>query len=325
MKPNICNAIVVVKALVLVVLLALTADSATFARLLGDAGKLDPVLAELVAPMQARGIDVVAGDTSVVRLSKRPRIARLSGMPTNQPADITHVPWMDEFLRGKTGFVAGVKSADRGHAATTKDKFLAEWQKATVDRRVFLSFTSADVKAAHKAAQALRERGYVTFVFLNPGETTPRYDAVFVGSMFSQAGHHIVLDTGNARKSHGVLFEARLARGGTDGPGTGNSRPTKPKGPPGDRKGAFDEEAFVRGVSNGWVVTENPAIPDKLFVHRAISGGMLVDLLYNIKVESDGSWTVYKPGQTYGSRSFGSRLGSVRRPTGVSIGSCNCQ
>jgi hypothetical protein len=147
--------------------------------------------------------------------------------------------------------------------------------------------------------------------------------------MFSQAGHHIVLDTKNARKSHGVWLEASLARGDTDGrpdpPRSGPpKKPSSPStgNPSGSRNGEFDKRAFTDGVTNRWVVTRNPEIPNKLFVHRSSSGGMLEDLLYNIKVESNGTWTVYEPG---GGGSFGTRVGSVRRPSGVSIGRCTCQ
>jgi hypothetical protein len=265
-------------------------------------------------------------------------------MPATPPTDIMHAPWMNEFLSGATGFVAGAQTAEPGHAAKTKDKFLAEWQKAAASKRVFLSFTSADIKAAHAAAQALHARGYVTFVFLNPGKPKPRYDATFTGKMFLEAGHHIVLDTQNARKSRGVWLEATLAREITGGPGKspGQGGPrgslsrgqTRGDGPPNKSRGAarggavaagFDEQAFVDGVRNRWVVTENPATPGKLFVHREISGGMLVGLLYHVKIESDGSWTVYEPSGSRGAQSFGSRLGSIDRPPRVDIGSCNCQ
>ena len=81
------------------------------------------------------------------------------------------------------------------------------------------------------------------------------------------------------------------------------------------------ERKFVRDIREG-VVTRNPAKPDKLFVHRAIRGGRLVDMTYVIKVGKDGSWTVHKAGP--GGR-YGRRVGKLGRPVdGVSIGSCDC-
>jgi hypothetical protein len=71
-------------------------------------------------------------------------------------------------------------------------------------------------------------------------------------------------------------------------------------------------------------VTQNPDVPGKIFIHREQSGGILEDLLFNVKVESDGSWTVYDPSGAGGVRSFGRRLGSIERPPRVVVGQCTC-
>ena len=312
-----------------VALLALNIGGAS-GKLLGDKGQLDPVLKELVKPLHAKGIDVFAGDTSVKRPTKRPRIALLTGMPTAKPADFDELEWMASFKSGASGCVLGAKTSEPGNAAQTEDEFVAKWQNAYPGKRVFLSFTSKDVEWAEKAAQVLQAKGYVTFVYLKSGESTPPYDPKFVGEMFSQASHHIVLDTENARKSPGVWLEAEQARKFMVGAGatasqTGpsgsetSSDPVQPKEPIARKrsKSGFDEEAFTEGVRGGWVVTENPNTPKRLFIHRDSRGGMLNDLMYRVKVEADGSWTVFK--------SSGARAGSIRDPPSVSIGSCNCR
>jgi hypothetical protein len=85
----------------------------------------------------------------------------------------------------------------------------------------------------------------------------------------------------------------------------------------------FDKQAFLKGL-NGWVVSRNSnGVPNKIFIHRAVSSNALVDLLYNVKLESDGSWTVYDPGGS-GVPSFGRRIGSIERPPLVRIIPCNC-
>jgi hypothetical protein len=301
-----------------VALLALNIGGAS-GKLLGDKGQLDPVLEELVRPLHAEGIDVFAGDTSVKRPTKRPRIALLTGMPAARPTDFAELEWMASFKSGATGCVLGAKTSEPGSAARTEDEFVAKWQKADPGKRVFLSFTSKDVEWAEKAAQVLQAKGYVTFVYLKSGESTPRYDPKFVGEMFSQASHHIVLDTENARKSPGVWLEAEQARKFMVGGSETSSAPVQPKEPIARNrsKGGFDEEAFTEGVRGGWVVTENPNTPKRLFIHRDSRGGMLNDLMYRVKVEADGSWTVFK--------SSGARAGSIRDPPSVSIGSCNCR
>lgn len=84
-------------------------------------------------------------------------------------------------------------------------------------------------------------------------------------------------------------------------------------------------EQFWRGVEGGWIVTENPSERGKLFVHRSKSANALVDLIYLVKVETNGSWTVYKPTRTSSGSGFGRRLGSGEAPRSVSVGLCGCR
>jgi hypothetical protein len=84
-------------------------------------------------------------------------------------------------------------------------------------------------------------------------------------------------------------------------------------------------EQFWRGVEGGWIVTENPSERGKLFVHRSKSANALVDLIYLVKVETNGSWTVYKPTRTSSGSDFGRRLGSGDAPRSVSVGLCGCR
>jgi len=278
-----------------VALLALNIGGAS-GKLLGDKSHIDPVLKELVKPLHEKGIDVFAGDASGNWPTTRPRIALLTGMSTAQPTDFDDLEWMASFKSGATGCVLGAKTSEPTGAAQTESEFVTKWQNADPGKRVFLSFTSEDVEWAEKAAQVFQAKGYVTFVCLKSGESAPPYDPKFVGDMFSQASHHLVLDTENARKNPGVWLEAEQADKFMNG---------------------LNEEAFTKGVRGGWVVTKNPSIPKRLFIHRYSSGGMLNDLMYRVKVEVDGSWTVFN--------SNGSRAGSIGNPPRVSIGSCNCQ
>jgi hypothetical protein len=310
MKFNLQKGRSIIKPVTLTILLVFFIHQAAFGKLLGERSNLDPFFIELIKPLDSKGIDVVAGDTSVVPLSKpnRPRIALLAGMPTELSIDDKKPPWMKEFVSGTMGIVAGTQISQKGYTAETEDQFLGKWRAAEKDKRVFLSFTSADVKEAQAIAKALQERGYVTFTFLNSGEHKPRYDTAIAGNLFSEAGHFIVLDTANSRKSPGVWLEATLARSLSMG------KKAVVNG--------FDEQSFIDGVSKRWIVTENPEIPGKLFVHREISGGALNDLLYNIRIETNGSWTVYRP---KGTKTYGTRLGTITSPPSVEIGSCNCR
>lgn len=324
----------------------------TFAEIVGDSTKLDPLLRRMMQPLDKQGIDVVGGDAADVVLSKasRPRVARLVGMPTpDRDRDWRKVGWMRDFETGAAGFVAGVRSSGAVwapvEAPKSEEKFLVEWNKAIPERRIFLSFTSADAAHAHAAAKALSDAGYVTFVFLRVGDEKAPFDAGFVGRMFAEAGQRMVIDTKSARKSEGVWFEARLAQGKTPPAGEPMRSPSAPSEGPGDREGpqgrtpprggrpvspvsgpatSPEMEEFLRGVERGWIVTENPNSPGKLFVHRSSNGGMLTGLVYLVKVEKDGTWTVHRPRRGRSGSEFGERVGAVRAPRSVSVGTCGC-
>ena len=335
--------------LALITISSLCLGTTALARRLGDKTKRDQLLETLEKSLEKRGINIVVGDASGVKMrtNARPRVARLDGMPTPDPdRDWTKAPWMREFETGMSGFVGGVKAPDHASelvtGARTQESFLIEWNKASSDHRVFLSFTSEDKAHAHAVAKALEDAGYVTFVFLRASDERPTFDAAFVGRMFAEAGHRMVIDTSNARESKGVWFEARIARGNRPPDGDHPGSPSSPGGSFDDGKGpgsgtsrrggqaAADSvsnpemDRFLRGVDAGWIVTENPSTPGKLFVHRSSSGGMLSDLVYLVKVEKDGSWTVYRPKSGGSGSKYGKAVGKTEAPSSVSVGSCTC-
>jgi hypothetical protein len=99
---------------------------------------------------------------------------------------------------------------------------------------------------------------------------------------------------------------------------------TVPEPSPSDVPG-FDADAFTAGVRGTWVVTENEDYPGKLFVHRRQEGRSLVDLMYHVKVEANGEWSVYRPDAYQIRPSYGTFLARVARPAGVKIGPCSCR
>jgi hypothetical protein len=323
------------------------------------AGALDPILAAIMQSLDVKGIDVVRGDTAKVPVGSRPRVARLSGMdggPTHVHVGAT--PWMAKFLSGAIGFVGAVKSDGAGAAAATRGEFLAKWDAAPTEKRVFLSFTAADRGVAEAVAAALHDEEYVTFTFLNSGSVEPRYDAGTAGAIFAKAGHHFVVDTKNARESAGVRFEALLlpsvshpsAPPGHPGPG-----PDAPLGSPDPPSRGAGLRLAEPGVSrsevadalNGsdapnrtassiadllhglrqehWVVTRNWAQPNKLFVHSGKVGTFLFDPRYLIEVESNGLWIVYEPVETIAGLEYGRLVGNMFPEPGVDIGACGCK
>ncbi len=304
-------------ALLLIASLALTGFPLS-GKVIGRRSSLDPVLKALEIPLHDRGIDVVAGNTASFRLGSRPRVAPLSGMPTvNSPADWSSRPWMKDFRDGAAGLLAGAKSS-RGRRAASADDFLTAWRSTPRDKRVFISFTAKDISAAEEAADALAAKGYVAFVFIKSSSPKPAYDAALVGRIFSEAGHHYVIDTRNARESAGVWLEASLAKrfNGPDKSGNAGSRPPPKPRPASPSDSWAGRDTFLRNVEK-WVVTENPELPGRLFIHRSSTGLMLEDLLYTVKVSSNGSWVVYD--------ADGTRLGKISSPPNVDVGSCSCR
>jgi hypothetical protein len=341
MKIRIYNFRINLRSILLTLLFTVVTANIALGELLGNPRNLNPILADLIDPLHEQGIDVVAGKTSTVKLSERARVAMLASMPLRRPPDFQFSPWMADFESGSVGVVVGVKTDGPGSQASDSATFRAVWSEADRDKRIFLSFTASDVEAAHAVANTLQKRGYIIFLFMNRSDQKPQFTAQTTGRFFSEAGHYLVLDSNSARRSHGVWLEASIARKftGPDGDGafpspTGGPEPTGPTNPTvgeiesdlrADVAPGFDKDEFIAGVRGSWIVTENPSLPDKLFVHRSASGGTLTGLLYRVQVERDGSWTVYEPSSYASAGSLGTRQGWIRRPSGVSIGSCTCR
>ena len=151
-------------------------------------GPLHFILAEVVDSLDKQGIDVLrAGGNASTTM--RPRVAQLSGLSTPPPETLVQ-GWMAEFAAGAAGFVAAVKDESTGGRAVSSDKFLKDWA-ANPGKRVFLSFTSADLVNAEKVAEAFESKGYETFIYLNSGSAGPQYSPLIAGTMFREADYRL--------------------------------------------------------------------------------------------------------------------------------------
>src|SRR4051794_1424769 len=81
-----------------------------WAALVGEESRLTPLLMQLIEPLHSRGIDVVGGETKVVPLGTRPRVAELAGMPLPDQSDWKAARWMKSFVRGATRHLAAVQT-----------------------------------------------------------------------------------------------------------------------------------------------------------------------------------------------------------------------
>jgi hypothetical protein len=157
-------------------------------------------------------------------------------------------------------------------------------------------------------------------------EVTPRMVARYRGRVAEWNAEARTVDTLAARAPNEI---ARAQLGLTRGPAQPATKierlPTPPKPTP--RQNNEDAlETFRRGLDSGWIVTRNSgADPSKIFVHRTSDSYGLRDLKYLVREEPDGTWTVYRPRETFGGSEYGRRIGIMPRPFDVSVGECTCR
>ena len=206
--------------------------SVSLTALLDKGSKKYEVVDSVVTDLDKEGIDVARKLNSKQAQKNRkgqPVLGSLSGLKVRKDASSNEATWAAEFKNGTIGGIAGVKS-DSGAPSTSLDAFRQKWQSADVSKRVFISFVGVDLQHAMKVKLALEKQGYVTFVFMQDVSKGPLTSPQEAGRFFKEAGHRLVIDTAEARKSAGVIFEYRLneSLAGKESKGS----PTKPK--PGD-------------------------------------------------------------------------------------------
>jgi hypothetical protein len=168
--------------------LAVLAQDFAFGRILGNRQSIDPLLSELVEPLHQNGIDVVTGEVAKVPLGNRPRVVLLSTVSMQKPEHYVNGEWMQDFLAGKAGVIAGAQSDIPRANLSSEDEFRIVWEQTPQSKRIFISFARADIKVAQQIKAVLESKGYAAFTFLNPQTGSPKYDASFSGRIFSQAG-----------------------------------------------------------------------------------------------------------------------------------------
>lgn len=94
-----------------------------------------------------------------------------------------------------------------------RPEYRSRWHAAPVEARVFLSFTRADLPLARKVQAALERIGLRVFTYLANEDDRIWTNSVDVGHYFDSAGHHVVVDTPNARASVATRFEQLAVTG----------------------------------------------------------------------------------------------------------------
>jgi hypothetical protein len=117
------------------IVIAIFAHGLALGRILGNKQEIDTWLEKLVEPLHQRGIDVVPGDVARVPLGNRPRIVSLPAVSMQKPEYYARADWMQAFMAGTTGFIAGARSDTPKTRLSDEDKFHAIWAESPEDKR----------------------------------------------------------------------------------------------------------------------------------------------------------------------------------------------
>ena len=181
-----------------------------FARTVDGLRANDLVLRSISDFLDAKGIDVRNGNSADQSSLLRPQLTELSNFPANPEIAGSAGPFSPTFSAGASSDRAYLVAVN--HPGTAQPVALSEfkstWDAAPAEKRIFISFSGKDLWAAEIVSQALRNSGYVVFIYKNNSTDLPPVNAVETGQFFRGAGHRYVIDTSNARSSPAVNAEA---------------------------------------------------------------------------------------------------------------------
>jgi hypothetical protein len=261
-----------------IVLFFLSSSAVNFAALYDPSSPAYDILDSAVFELDKEGIDVARNlDSSGARKyrASRPILGPLGTMELQKSPSVSEASWAQEFKNGAIGAIAAIKENVGGSSASVGD-FRQKWEKADKTRRIFISFTGADLEYAHKVGATLEKQGYVTFIFLEDVKKGPRVSPQEAGRFFKEAGHHFVIDTPNARKSVGVRFERALY--GTIAPKAGGEGQfvTGPAGPATPKGGPTAPKSTPPGGSGGGTGSTKPKTGAETYTKCKICGARAI-------------------------------------------------
>ncbi|HEX7185054.1 MAG TPA: hypothetical protein VF756_24715 [Thermoanaerobaculia bacterium] len=211
------------------------------AKTVDPAAAPDQLLDSLTQGLDSRGIDVRRGEAqSKSYRAERPQLTKLANFPQLAvPPEAGRFPSHFEAGAFTEAYLVAVDAGTprSPRRISSEESFRKIWNSAPKEKRVFLSFARADLSHAESVRSALEARGYVTFLYIDGSTQYPKTNSVQAGTYFKQAGHHLVIDSGNARRSAGVITEAKVYRGlarggGRKQPAVVTSTTIKPPPPP---------------------------------------------------------------------------------------------
>lgn len=247
------------------------------ARVVDGAKATHPVIQPLVDYLDANEIDTRNGGRRSGSVSTRPQVTELRNFQSDLDGIDVGDPFVPSFNAGTLSdraFLVAVNSPGTAQPDELKG-FKQIWDAASEDKRVFVSFSGKDLQKAQVLANGLRTQGYIVFLFKNNEANLPMVNAVETGQFFREAGHHLVVDTPNARTSAAVLAES-LALSRPNKPGPIVVAPPPPPPPP-PSSSASVPCCRVCTYRNGIQVGCGPIMCGKTQCSNARKGGGLFD------------------------------------------------
>lgn len=195
-------------------------------KILDPSGPEHKVLQSVSDSLDSQGIDVILGKAKDFKTGVRPRLALLDGFRASEKveswSEVSLDSWTRRFEEGLVGALVGVKKSanpvvrelERCDKLTDGEdiicSFLDAWINSAPENRIFVAFTKSDLASAEKVKKTLEIQGYTVFTYLRENSQDPWAHPDFVGAVFVQANHRLVIDSRYSRGSEGVRFESSI-------------------------------------------------------------------------------------------------------------------
>lgn len=148
------------------------------------------------------GIDIVQDWESKVRLEGNPTLAPIANY------NVSILEKETDWTKAFSNFYANALVAIENDKVTINEAdFLEQWKQIPIEKRIFISFTKADLIHAEAIKVVLQEQGYQVFLYTE-SHRGPFTDPNVISYCMKTSGEVLVLDTHNSRTKEGVIAEA---------------------------------------------------------------------------------------------------------------------
>jgi hypothetical protein len=177
--------------------------------------QLDQLLATIAPYLNDQGIDTRnSPSSSFVSETGNPQLCLLENFLPDPRIAGEDDPFSVHFNAGNSedrAYLVAVNFPGRPQTYTAR-KIKEVWETASLDRRIFISFSGKDIAHATIVRRALEKLGYAVFIYKNNAKDAGAFNVAEVGAFFASAGAYYVIDSFHARGSAAVNAEALALR-----------------------------------------------------------------------------------------------------------------